>query len=142
MSMNIYSRPSVVFDTNLLATAGRLLIAALFILSGFSKIGAAEATQNYIASVGLFFPTLLYLATIVVELGGGVLLLIGYRSKLLSIVLAGFTVATALLFHNDLGDPNQMMHFLKNLAITGGLLQIAAFGGGSVSVGARRTDPI
>jgi putative oxidoreductase len=125
-------------QTNLFAAVGRLLIAVMFILSGFGKIGAPEATQGYIASVGLPVPMLSYLLAIVVELGGGILLLIGFQTRIVSLVIAAFTFATALFFHNNFADQNQMIHFLKNIAIVGGLLQVAAFGAGSLSLDARR----
>ncbi|WP_285409876.1 DoxX family protein [Variovorax sp. efr-133-TYG-130] len=125
-------------QNNYYAVIGRLLLASIFILSGFGKISAPEATQGYIASVGLPVPMLAYLAAIVAELGGGILLVVGYRARLVSLLLATFTVVTALFFHRNFGDQNQMMHFMKNIAIAGGLLQIAAFGAGSLSLDARR----
>lgn len=125
-------------QNNHYAAIGRLLLASIFMLSGFSKLGAPEATQGYIASVGLPVPMLAYLAAIVAEVGGGILLVVGYRARVVSLLLAAFTVATALFFHRDFGDQNQMIHFLKNIAIAGGLLQIAAFGAGSFSLDARR----
>jgi putative oxidoreductase len=121
-----------------LAAVGRLLIALLFLLSGVGKIAAPAATQGYIAAVGLPLPLLGYLIAIVVELGGGVLLLLGYRTRLVSLIMAAFTLAAALAFHHDFADQNQMIHFLKNIAIIGGLLQVAAFGAGSLSIDARR----
>ena len=121
-----------------LSSVGRVLLALIFILSGIGKIGAPEATQGYIASVGIPIPTLAFLAAIVAEVGGGALLLVGYRARLVSLLLAAFTVATALLFHSNFGDQNQMIHFLKNLAIAGGLLQVAAFGAGMLSLDSRR----
>lgn len=125
-------------QNNHCAAIGRLLLASLFIISGFSKVLAPEATQGYIASVGLPAPMLAYLAAIVIELGGGILLVVGYRARVVSLLLAAFTVVTALFFHRHFGDQNQMMHFLKNIAIAGGLLQIAAFGAGSLSLDGRR----
>ncbi|MGO8918664.1 MAG: DoxX family protein [Stellaceae bacterium] len=121
-----------------LAAAGRLLLAVLFLLSGLSKIAAPAMTQGYIASVGLPAPLLGYLIAIVVEVGGGVLLLVGYQTRIVALILAAFTLAAALAFHNDFSDQNQMIHFLKNIAIVGGLLQVAAFGAGSLSLDARR----
>lgn len=72
------------------------------------------------------------------EVLGGLLLIAGYRTRLVALALAGFAVATALTFHTALADPNQMFHFLKNLAVAGGLLQVAAFGAGPFSLDARR----
>ncbi|MEX2693014.1 DoxX family protein [Rhizobium mongolense] len=126
------------FQTNYFAAVGRLLLAIMFILSGFGKIAAPEATQGYIASVGLPLPLLSYLLAIVVEVGGGILLIVGYQARIVSLVIAAFTLATALFFHNNFADQNQMIHFLKNIAIIGGLLQVAAFGAGALSLDARR----
>jgi putative oxidoreductase len=125
-------------QTNYIAAVGRLLLAIVFILSGLGKIASPEATQGYIASAGLPLPLLSYLIAIVIELGGGVLLVFGYRTRIVALALAAFTVSTALVFHNDFADQNQMIHFLKNISIAGGLLQAAAFGAGSLSLDARR----
>jgi putative oxidoreductase len=124
--------------TSLHATAGRFLIAVMFVLSGIGKIMAPEATQGYIASVGLPLPLLSYLLAIIVELGGGILLLVGYQTRTVSLLIAVFTLATAVFFHANFADQNEMIHFLKNIAIAGGLLQVAAFGAGSISLDAGR----
>ena len=113
---------------------GRILVAAIFILSGLSKIGTPEATQGYIAAMGLPAPLLAYIGAIVVELGGGLLLLAGYRTKLVAAALALFSIVTAFVFHHALADQNQMIHFLKNFAMAGGLLQFVAYGAGRISV--------
>ncbi|NRP90725.1 Inner membrane protein YqjF [Ensifer adhaerens] len=125
-------------QTNYIAAAGRLLIAIMFISSGFGKIMAPEATQGYIASVGLPLPMLSYLLAIVVEIGGGLLLVVGYQTRIVGLVVAAFTLATAVFFHNNFADQNQMIHFMKNIAIIGGLLQVVAFGAGAFSLDARR----
>lgn len=121
-------------QTNLLAAVGRLLIALIFIASGLGKIAAPGATQGYIAAVGLPLPMLSYLIAVLVELAGGILILIGYQVRITGLVLAAFTLATAVIFHTNFADQNQMIHFLKNVAIAGGLLQVAAFGAGSFSL--------
>jgi putative oxidoreductase len=117
---------------------GRFLLAILFILSGLSKLGAAAGTQAYIAKAGLPLPVLAYVVAVVVELGGGLMLLVGYRTRVAALVLALFTLAAAAFFHNQLGDRNQFIHFMKNLAICGGLLQLYAFGAGGFSIDGRR----
>lgn len=117
---------------------GRIAIAAIFILSGFSKLTAPGATIGYIASAGLPVPQLALAAAILVELGGGILLILGYRTRLVAALLAIFSVVTALAFHSALDDQNQFIHFFKNLAMAGGLLQVAAFGAGRLSLDARR----
>ena len=121
-----------------LAASGRLLIAALFILSGIGKIAAPTAIEGYIASAGLPAPLLGYLIAIIVEVGGGLFLLVGFQTRIVALILAGFALAPALAFHNKFSDPNEMIHFLKDIAIIGGLLQVAAFGPGSVSLDGRR----
>lgn len=124
--------------TNLLAAVGRLFIALIFIVSGLGKIAAPGATQDYIAAVGLPLPMISYLLAVIVEVGGGIAILVGFQVRITGLVLAVFTLATAVLFHNDLADQNQMIHFLKNVAIAGGLLQVAAFGAGALSLDERR----
>jgi putative oxidoreductase len=121
-------------DHPYVGAAGRLLIAALFLISGLGKIANPAQTQGYIASAGLPFPPLAYLVAVVIEVGGGVLLILGYQSRMVAGVMAAFTVAAALGFHRDFADQNAMAHFLKNISITGGLLQIVALGAGSFSL--------
>jgi putative oxidoreductase len=117
---------------------GRVLLAIIFVASGLGKLAAADATQGYIASVGLPLPLLAYLVAVVVELGGGVLLLIGYRTRFAALALAIFSVVAGALFHHALADQNQFIHLMKNIAIAGGLLQVVAFGPGLLSVDNRR----
>ncbi|MPQ65704.1 MULTISPECIES: DoxX family protein [Pseudomonas] len=121
-----------------IALAGRVLLAAIFLLSGFSKIANPAGMIGYIESVGLPLPQLALIAAIVVEVGGSLLLILGYRTRAVALVMALFTVVTALAFHNHLGDQNQFIHFFKNIAMAGGLLQVVAFGGGRLSLDARR----
>ena len=116
------------------AAAGRVLLAALFLVSGIQKLFVPAMIQGYIASVGLPVPPLVYAITVVIEIGAGALLLVGFRTRLMAGVLAAFTVAAALIFHRALGDPNQFAHFLKNLAIAGGLVHITAVGAGAFSL--------
>jgi putative oxidoreductase len=121
-----------------LAAGGRLLIAALFLLSGIGKISTPAMTQGYIASAGLPAPLLAYLIAIIIEVGDGLILIVGFRTRIVALILAAFSLAAALVFHNKLADPNEMIHFFKDIAILGGLLQVAAFCPGSVSLDARR----
>jgi putative oxidoreductase len=121
----------------LVATFGRLLMAAIFLVSGLGKIANPQMTQGYIESAGLPFPQLAYIIAIAVELGGGALLVVGFKTRIVGIVLAVFTVAAALSFHHNFADQDQMVHFLKNIALTGGLLQVVAFGAGRFSIDAR-----
>ena len=127
-------------STRYLPLLGRVLIGAPFILSGLSKLTAHEATVGYISSVGLPLPQLGWLIAIIVELAGGVLLVLGYRARLVALVLALFALATAIFFHRNFADQNQMIHFLKNVMLAGGLLQIVYFGAGPMSIGASRNQ--
>ena len=118
------------------ALADRILIGVLFFMSGLSKLAAPAATQGYIASVGLPAPVVAFAVAATVELVGSSLLVAGVRTRLVAVGMAVFTLATALTFHRNFADQNQMIHFMKNIAIMGGLLQVAAFGGGKFSVDA------
>lgn len=122
---------------HILAAAGRVLIAAIFILSGIGKIAAPAATIGYIASAGLPFAPAALIAAALIEVGGGLALIAGFRTRIVALVLAGFSVATALAFHAHFADQNQFIHFLKNLAMAGGLLQVAAFGSGRIGLDRR-----
>ena len=123
---------------NYLPAMGRLLIALIFVLSGLSKIAAPANTIAYIQSAGAPFAPAAFGIAAIVEVLGGLALLVGLQTRLVAAILATFTLAAALLFHNNLADQNQMIHFMKNLAITGGLLQVVAFGAGAFSLDNRR----
>lgn len=116
------------------ATGGRILLATIFVLSGINKLSDPAATAAYIASVGLPLPVLGAWAAILVELLGGLALIIGWRVRAVAALLAIFSLVTALFFHAQFADQNQMIHFLKNLGLAGGLLQVVAFGGGRFSL--------
>ncbi len=118
---------------------GRILIALLFVPSGFGKITGFEGTVGYIASKGLPLPQVGAIIAIAVELGLGLLLLVGWKARWAALIMAIFTVAAAIFFHNYWAvPPEQVMgnriNFFKNLAISGGLLFIYAFGPGRLSV--------
>ena len=124
--------------TRYLAFVGRLLIGLPFAMSGLGKLAAYGPTTAMIAAVGLPVPPLAYAVAVVIELGGGLLLVAGYQNRLVAIALAVFAIATAVSFHSNFADQNQMIHFLKNVMMAGGLLQIVAFGAGALSVDNRR----
>ena len=124
---------------NVAALAGRILLAVIFLLSGFGKIGGFEGTVGYIASKGLPMAQLVAIGTIVVELGGGILLAVGYKARWAALALAIFALLAAIIFHyfwaaEAAQKMNQQINFLKNLAITGGMLMVFAFGPGRYSV--------
>ncbi|MGA7540714.1 MAG: DoxX family protein [Steroidobacteraceae bacterium] len=118
---------------------GRALIALPFIFSGFFKLVSYHATVGYIASVGLPLPQLGWLIAITVELGFATLLVLGYRVRPVAVLLALYCLATAIFFHRNFADQNQMINFLKNIMILGGLLQVVYFGAGPLSLDARAT---
>lgn len=125
-------------SSSLVPTVGRVLLASLFLISGFGKLAAPAATKAYIVYAGLPAPDLAYLIAVLVEVGLGVALLLGYRTRLVAALMAAFTLVTAFAFHAHFGDQNQMIHFLKNIAITGGLLQVTAYGAGDFALDALR----
>lgn len=119
----------------LAALAGRILIALIFVLAGANKIGNYEATIGYMQKFGV--PGVLLPVTIAVELLGGLAVAFGWRARIAALVLAGFTIFAAGLFHAEFSDQQQITNFLKNLAIAGGLLTLAAQGPGALSLDAR-----
>ncbi len=110
------------------ATLGRWLLAAIFLVSGFGKLMDPAGTIGYITAVGLPLPELGYALAVIIEVGGGLLLVLGYQARIAALALAVFTLVAGIAFHSNFGDQNQFIHFMKNLAIAGGLLQVAAFG--------------
>ncbi len=121
-----------------LPVVGRVLLGAPFLFSGVGKLTAYTATVGYIQAVGLPVAPAAYAIAVAAEVGGGALLLLGYRTQLVALLLAIFSIATAVFFHANFADQNQMIHFLKNVMIAGGLLQIVAFGAGALSLDAKR----
>lgn len=126
------------FSSLYLAATGRVLLASIFLWSGLGKILDPASALGYIGSVGLPLPELGLGIAIFVEILGGVALVLGYRTKLVAALLAMFSIATALVFHSAFGDQNQLIHFFKNIAMAGGLLQVAAFGAGPIGIDNRR----
>jgi putative oxidoreductase len=116
--------------TDLIALVGRILLAAIFVTSGWGKLMNPSGTIGQFAGLHLPVPPLAYFLTVLVELAGGILLLLGYRVRPVALALALFCVATAVMVHYHPGDRTQMINFWKNLAIAGGFLQIVAWGAG------------
>jgi putative oxidoreductase len=128
---------------NPLALIGRILLAILFVPAGFGKIAGFAGAVGYSTAMGLPLPTVGVAIALVIELFGGLALLIGYRTRIAAIALAVFTLVASFFFHAYWALPaeQQMMQqlmFFKNIAITGGLLAFAAFGAGALSLDARR----
>lgn len=131
---------------NVSTLLGRILIAALFIPAGISKIGGFEGTVGYIASVGLPLATVGAIVAILVEVVAGAALLVGYRTKQAALVLALFTLVATVLFHNFWAMPAdqafmQQLMFMKNIAVVGGLLVVAALGGGAWAIQREQAVP-
>lgn len=127
------------FNTNSPVPAiGRLLLAAIFLLSGFGKLADPAGTIGYITAMGLPLPMVAYAGAVAVEVGGGLMLVLGFHTRLAALALAGFSIVTGLAFHNAVGDQNQMIHLMKNFAMAGGLLQVFAFGAGAFSIDNRK----
>ena len=120
------------------ALVGRALLASLFIWSGWGKLNGFSGTAGYIASKGVPMPQVLAALAIAMELGGGILLLIGLKARWVALAFVGFLIIITPIFHNfwDVPDAQvrmQQINFMKNVAILGGMLMIAAFGPGRVS---------
>lgn len=119
-------------STNTAMLAGRILLAVIFILSGFSKISGYAGTADYMAKMGV--PGILLPLVILTELGGGICILLGFQTRLVAIALAGFCLISGFIFHFQPTEQMQMINFMKNLAIAGGFLALFASGPGAFSV--------
>ncbi|MDH3630142.1 MAG: DoxX family protein [Gammaproteobacteria bacterium] len=115
--------------TNISMLSARAMLAVVFIIAGFSKLGAGYAgTQAYMESVGL--PGLLLPAVIGLEILGGIAILIGFQTRFAALLLAGFTLLAAVLFHSDFSQQMQTILFMKNIGLAGGFLLLVAQGPG------------
>lgn len=128
---------------NPLALVGRILLALMFVLAGYSKITGFDGTVGYIASKGLPAPSLLAVLTLIVEISAGLAIVVGFGTRWAALILAGFTLLASLIFHNFWAVPAaqqmvQQLLFMKNMSVIGGLLVLAAFGAGALSLDARR----
>ena len=126
--------PSII--TNIASLAARLLLALIFIVAGWGKLQDPAGTAGYMSTVGL--PAFLVWPTILLELGGGILILIGFQTRIVALLLAGFCVLSGALFHNNFADQMQAINFLKNLAIAGGFLSLVLNGAGGWSLDNRK----
>lgn len=124
-----------------LSVIARVLMAQMFIISGWQKLLGYSGTEGYFASLGLPMASVVTPLVILIELGGGLALLLGFKTRWVAAVIALFTLGAALVAHLDLADQAQAINFMKNLAIAGGLLMFVRYGGGAVSVDARLAPP-
>jgi len=118
--------------TDLSLLAARVGLSLIFILAGMNKIQQYEGTAQYMDAMGV--PGALLPLVIALEVGGGLLILLGGFTQLMALALAGFCLASAFIFHFDLGDQGQFINFFKNIAMTGGFLAVAAAGAGKFSI--------
>ena len=121
------------------ALVGRILLAVMFIISGFGKIAGFDGTVGYIASKGLPMAQLVAIGTIAVELGGGIMLAVGFKARWAALALAIFTLLAAIIFHDFWAAEaaqkmSQQINFMKNISIVGGMLMVFAFGPGRLTV--------
>lgn len=114
----------------------RIFLAQIFVLSGMFKIIGYEGTQNYMEAMGI--PGMLLPLVIFIEIGGGLAIILGWQTRWTAIALAFFTVLAGVIFHSNFSDHIQMIMFMKNIAITGGLLLLAAHGAGEYSLDGRK----
>ena len=128
---------------NPIALIGRILLGLFFVMSGWEKINGFSGTVGYIAGAGLPMASVVAVLTILVELGGGLMIILGIGSRWAGLALAGFSLVAALLFHAYWSSPpdqhyGQYLNFWKNVTIAGGMLMLAAFGPGTLSIEGRR----
>ncbi len=122
---------------NALALLGRVLMSAIFIQGGVEKAMAPAATIAYFSHLNMVLPQLAFFVAVLVEVVGGVAVLVGFRTRWAGVMLAVWCVLTALVAHYHPGDRNNMIHFMKNICMAGGFLQLAAWGAGRFSVDRR-----
>lgn len=114
---------------------GRILLSVIFIMAGWSKITGFEGTLGYMASKGLPFTEILLVLTIIIELGGGLLILLGWQARWGALAIFLFIIPVTIIFHPFWADPSQFNVFFKNLAIMGGMAYIVSYGSGPLSLG-------
>jgi putative oxidoreductase len=125
--------------TSTAALIGRILLALMFVVAGVGKIGGFDGTVGYIASKGLPLPVVLAAGTVALEIVAGVALIVGYKVRWAALALAAFTLLATVIFHAYWAMPAeqqmvQQLMFLKNIAVTGGLLMVFALGAGRYSL--------
>jgi putative oxidoreductase len=121
---------------DLAAPVGRILLALMFVLAGLNKISGYSGMQGYMDSMGV--PGALLPLVIALEVIGGLILMLGWHTRLTAFLLSGFTILATLIFHSNLGDQTQMLFFMKNLSVAGGLLLVVSHGAGPYSIDNRQ----
>lgn len=128
--LNIIMSPTKKFA----APIGRLLIALIFVMSGLNKIDNYSNVAGWMESMGVPGVLLLLPLVIVFEVLGGLAIIIGWQTRYTALLLSGFCLLSALIFHANFADQNEMIHFMKNLALSGGFLFLVAHGGGNYAL--------
>ena len=134
--MNSSGATGAAASRGIIELAGRVLLALLFFYTGLGKIGAYTGTAAYMSSSGV--PGFLLPLVIALEVGGSVAIIVGWHTRIVASLLAGFTLLSALIFHTHFADQTQLIMFMKNVSITGGFLFLVAHGAGPLSLDARR----
>lgn len=119
-----------------IAVVGRIMLGAIFLWGGYGKVTAMGATIGYFTKLGLPLPAVAAVIAVAVELLGGALIILGFVFRPVAVVLALWCLATAVAAHSDFADRNMLIHFMKNVAMSGGFLQAALLGAGAYSVDA------
>ena len=136
MAHAIDSQASKFGDVALLI--GRILIGGLFLIAAYNKMKGYGGGIGYFGKLGIPMPSVMLPLTILFEVAAGVLLIVGYQTRLVAILVAGFCIATGLIAHTNIADGNQLNHLLKNLAIAGGALALFVSGPGTQSIDAKK----
>ncbi|MDR7032465.1 DoxX family protein [Mesorhizobium sp. BE184] len=138
MSLNSSAGTATAANASVAILAGRVLLSILFILAGFSKLTAIAGTAQWFASIGLPMPTVAAVGSGLVELLGGLAILVGFKTRIAAIVLALFTLAATAVAHLDFSQAGNALMLQKNLGLTGGFLLLAVLGAGAYSIDGRR----
>ena len=125
----------IISNSNCVAPAGLVLIAFMFVMSGLNKMNNYSNTAGWMDAMGV--PENLLPLVIMLEVLGGAAIMIGWQTRIAAILFAGFSVMSAVIFHADFSDQNQMIHFMRNISIAGGFLFLIVHGAGSYPLDSR-----
>jgi putative oxidoreductase len=120
--------------SSVVALVGRALMCAIFVEAGLAKLLAPAGAIALMASHGLPLPAVTYIVVLIIEIGGGLAILLGFQIRAVAALMALYCIATGLIAHYHPDDQNQMIHFMKNICMAGGFLQLVAWGGGRYTV--------
>jgi putative oxidoreductase len=120
--------------SSVVAIVGRALMCAIFVEEGLAKLLAPAGAIGMMASHGLPLPMVTYIVVLIIEIGGGLAILLGFQIRAVAALMAVYCIATALIAHYHPDDQDQMIHFMKNICMAGGFLQLVAWGGGRYTV--------